>query len=68
MTADIISLKERREALIDERWDAYIAAHRRATQTLAIEDGKAAERAWCAWLDVWMTEDQRQWMGRGHGK
>lgn len=63
MTADIISLEERREALLDERWDAYIAAHRRATQTLAIEDGKAAARAWRDWLDLWMTESQRKWIG-----
>ena len=68
MTAHIISMEERRDALIDERWDAYIAAPRRATQTLAIDDGKAAARAWRDWLDLWMTADQRQWMGRNDGQ
>lgn len=63
MTADIIDLGERRDAMLDEKWDAYVAAHRRAQQTLALEDGKAAGRAWRDWLDLWITESQRKWVG-----
>ena len=33
-------------------WDAYVRAAKRAQETMRIEDGIAAGRAWAKWLDL----------------
>lgn len=68
MGADIVNLTARRDEMLDVRWNAYVAAQRRAQASLAIEDGKAAGRAWRQWLDLWMNEDQREWTGGKNGR
>lgn len=68
MGADIVNLTARRDEMLDVRWNAYVVAQRRAQASLAIEDGKAAGRAWRQWLDLWMNEDQREWTGGKNGR
>ena len=43
-------------------WDAYVAASALAQSTGRIEDGIAAGRAWRRWLDIHMTEEQREYL------
>lgn len=68
MSADIISLHEHRDSILDAKWSAYAAAQQHAQNTLRIEDGKAAGRAWKEWLELWMTEEQRRWIGGDHAR
>lgn len=68
MSAEIINLHEHRDSVIDAKWAAYASAQQRAQKTLRIEDGKAAGRAWREWLNLWMTEEQRQWTGGADGR
>jgi hypothetical protein len=48
----------------DEAFHAYCAAARRAQVTLDREDAEEAGRAWRRWLDIWMTREQREFIGR----
>ncbi len=48
----------------DEAFQAYCAAARRAQVTLDRGDAVEAGRAWRLWLDVFMTREQREFMGR----
>lgn len=59
MSAEIISLEEQREAIISSRWDVYVAAVKRAQQTLRLEDGIAAGAAHRSFMDVFLSADQR---------
>lgn len=68
MSAEIVDLRGHRDEMLDMRWNAYVAAQRRAQASLHIEDGKAAGRAWRQWLDLWMNEDQREWTGGKNGR
>ncbi|MBB3385527.1 MULTISPECIES: hypothetical protein [unclassified Rhizobium] len=52
---------------IDRQWQAYVDALRRAEQSLSIQDGIAAGKAWRAWLNLFMTADQRNFLD-GPGK
>lgn len=61
MTA-LIDLSAVREARIEAAWSAYVAALNQANQTLAVQDGIAAGKAWRRWLDLFMTADQREWL------
>lgn len=65
---DVVSLVEHREALIDARWTSYQLAAQRAQGSLKLEDGIAAGRAWRAWLDLFMTQDQSAKVGVLHGR
>lgn len=56
---NVVSLEDH----VSKAWDAYVAAQRLATVTEKIEDGKAAGRAWRRWLDLYMTPDQRAYLG-----
>jgi len=40
------------EPLIDRRWREYCEAAIKAQVSHSIDDGKAAGRAWRAWLDL----------------
>jgi predicted nucleic acid-binding protein len=51
-------------AHIDARWSEYVAAQKRAQQTLSIDDGIAAARAWSRWLELFMREDQKEFIGK----
>lgn len=44
-------------------WDAYVAASALAQSTRRIEDGIAAGRAWRRWLDLFMSQEQREYLG-----
>lgn len=49
--------------LADEAFNTYCAAARRAQTTLEREDAEAAGRAWRRWLDLWVTHEQRAFLG-----
>ncbi|WP_439605466.1 hypothetical protein [Shinella sp.] len=51
-------------AHIDARWSEYVAAQKRAQHTLSIDDGIAAARAWSRWLELFMREDQKEFIGK----
>lgn len=44
-------------------WEAYVKALKRAEASCAIEDGIAAGKAYRRWLDLFLTEDQRDAIG-----
>lgn len=53
--AKVISLKvatERRDVTVEQAWDRFIAAMQRSKETLRIEDGIAAGKAYRQFLDV----------------
>ena len=54
--------------LADEAFDAYCIAARRAQATLEREDAEAAGRAWRRWLDLWVTHEQRAFLGTAKSK
>lgn len=56
---DLASERDRREA---EIWDRYVAAKELADRTRRIEDGRLAARAWSAWLELYQTPDQTEFM------
>lgn len=51
-------------AHIDARWADYVSAQRQAQKTLSIDDGIAAARAWSRWLELFMREDQKEFIGK----
>jgi len=52
----------------DDAFAAYCEAARRAQSTLEREDAEAAGRAWRRWLDLWMTREQRDYLGAAGSK
>lgn len=42
-----------------EAWEAYVEARRLAEKTLKLADGFAAAKAWHAFLDVFLFEEDR---------
>lgn len=56
----IINIRDHQQLL----WDAFVSAQRLAQSTGDVEDGIAAGRAWRRWLDVFMTEEQREALNR----
>ena len=53
---ELISLKvatERRDVTVEQAWDRYIAAMQRSKETLRIEDGIAAGKAYRQFLDLY---------------
>lgn len=53
---DLNAVRERRQ---EEAFNAYVAARGRAEETLAVEDGLAAGRAWRRFLDLFISPEQR---------
>jgi hypothetical protein len=52
---ELVSLKvatERRELTVEQAWDRYIAAMLRSKETLRLEDGIAAGKAYRDFLEV----------------
>jgi len=55
--SNVQRLQTRQETL----WDAYVAAMEKAQQTLDINDGMAAGRAWKAFVDEFLIPEQREY-------
>lgn len=54
--AKVISLKvatERRDVTVEQAWDRFVAAMQRSKETLRIEDGIAAGRAYRQFLEMY---------------
>lgn len=60
----VVDLETERERRIDAAWRSYCEARQRAEQTLDVEDGIEAGRAWRRWLDLFMTAEQRNTLDR----
>lgn len=60
MSADVISMDAHKDALVQDRLEAYQAAARKAQQTLTVEDCLAAGIAWRRWLDLFESTEQRR--------
>ena len=58
--AEIISINEHKQRL----WDAFVDAQRIAQKSGSINDGIAAGHAWRRWLDAFMTDEQKDFLGR----
>jgi len=56
----VVDLKSHSEARAQEAWDRYIAARATAERSAAIEDGIAAGNAWRAFLDLFLSPEQRE--------
>ncbi|WP_066923025.1 hypothetical protein [Methylobacterium sp. CCH5-D2] len=52
----VVDLKAHVEARQAEAWENYVAAKQRADETLALEDGLAASRAWRAFLQIFIPD------------
>ncbi len=52
---DLASARLDREAAL---WQAYVTAKARADETLSLDDGRAAGRAWRAFLELHQTASQ----------
>jgi len=53
--AKVISLKvatERRDVTVEQAWDRFISAMQKSKETLRLEDGIAAGKAYRQFLDV----------------
>lgn len=68
MSDKVVSLAEHRDARIDALWQAYREAAEKAQRSLKLEDGISAGRAWRAWLDLFMTQEQSATIGVLHGR
>lgn len=49
-------------SIVEARWERYVSAQRRAQETLSVEDGIAAGRAWREWLNLYMSNEQRNFI------
>lgn len=58
----VVSLNESRDMAERVKWLRYVDTARRAQQSLRIEDGREAGKAWRAWLDLAMSADQQAWL------
>jgi hypothetical protein len=57
---NVVSIRDHQSRI----WDEFLTAQRRAQLTGSMQDGIAAGRAWRRWLDVFMTEEQREILDR----
>jgi hypothetical protein len=57
---NIVNIRDHQQLL----WDSFVSAQRLAQSTGSVEDGIAAGRAWRRWLDIFMTEEQREALSR----
>lgn len=56
MASKVISLKvatERRDVTVEQAWDRFVSAMQRSKETLRIEDGIAAGRAYRQFLEMY---------------
>ena len=58
--SNVISIRDHQA----QAWEAYMAAQRLAQSTGNMDDGIAAGKAWRRWLDLFVTEEQRAFLGR----
>lgn len=58
----IVSLITERERRQEDAWAAYVSAKALADRSLTIEDGRLAARAWCAFLELYQTPAQTDFM------
>ncbi len=59
-STSVLDFQQERLRREGEAWMAYAVARKRAEESLTIEDGIAAGKAWKRWLDLFMTGDQVQ--------
>lgn len=57
---DFCGERERRETAL---WNEYVAARELADRTHNIEHGRIAARAWGAWIELFLTPAQSEFMG-----
>lgn len=50
--SDLVHLSKASDAIASQRWQAYVDAKKIADDTLRVEDGIAAGRAWRDFLNV----------------
>lgn len=48
---------------IAKAWEVYTAAQQLSIATGKLDDGIAAGRAWRRWLDLFMSEEQKAFLG-----
>lgn len=48
----LISVRQERQLSLEEAWDRFVAANLKAKDTLKIEDGIAASKAYREFLDL----------------
>lgn len=56
MASKVISLKvatDRRDVTVEQAWDRFVSAMQRSKETLRIEDGIAAGRAYRQFLEMY---------------
>lgn len=61
---NVIDFEAEKERRINDAWQAYCIARKRAETTWAVEDGIAAGKAWRRWLDLFMSPEQRDSLDR----
>jgi hypothetical protein len=59
MNAQVIPITSKAEAA----WNDYVEATRKAQSTLALDDGIAAGKAYRRFLELFLTDEQRQKIG-----
>lgn len=52
---NLATARQDREAAL---WQAYVTAKSRADETLALDDGRAAGKAWRAFLEFYQSAEQ----------
>lgn len=57
--SNIVSIHDHQERV----WQEYIDAKSRMDLSGAIDDGRACAKAYSRWLSLFMTEDQREFIG-----
>ncbi|KQY20254.1 hypothetical protein [Rhizobium sp. Root483D2] len=57
--SNVVSIQDHQERV----WLEYVAAQSRAQQSQSMKDGIAAGRAWRKWLALFMSDDQRSFVG-----
>ena len=62
--SNVLDLSTETHARIEARWESYLVAKKRADETMEVDDGIAAARAWRRWLDLFMSDDQRRMLDR----
>ncbi len=60
---NVLNLQAERERRETEAWLAYTAAKERADRTHNVEDGRKAGLAWRAFLELYQTPAQTEFMG-----
>lgn len=60
---NVVAINTKRDRL----WNEFVSAQRRAQMSLDLADGIEAGHAWRRWLEVYMTPEQRDFLGGKEG-